>query len=922
MKNNFQKIAAIFFTALMLTACGQDDPNKLVSSAKEYLRKNDSKAALIQIKNALQLNPDLPEGRYLLGVILLDDSNSPAAEVEFRKALALKYPIDQVVPKIAVAMLAQGRYKNLTDEWSATSWGTSSATADLQTSLALAYGAQGDTARAATAVNAALAADPEFVPALLAQARQKAAGGNADDALTMIDKVLKRVARNADAWKLRGDVLLYAKGQADLALADYRKAVEVRADFVPALHAMLGILVQQNKAEEAQKVLVETKKFARGHPQTKFIEALLAYNAGDLKQAREIVQQLLKVAQDSPALLVLSGSIELRSNSLVQAENYFARALQLAPKQVITRKLLVTTLLQSNQAEKALVSVLAGQKKEELPAELFSVAAQAYLQTGDVKTASEFFAAASKSDPTNASKRTSAALARLSDGDQQAAFAELQDIAQSDNGVSADMALIDIYLKRSDWAKALAAIDALERKRPELPVALYLRGRTLLARGDSAGARNNFEQSAVKSPGYYPAAASLATMDMADGKPDLAKTRMETVLAKDSNNGPARLALADIAAASGASKEEVIALIGAAIKANPSDSAARLRLIRAHLQYNDLKQAISSAQESVTSVPDRSELLEVLGQLQRQAGEFNQAIGTFIRLVALSPGSPAPYVQLAEVQLATANSEAAERSFLKALEIKPDMLVAQRGLVAMAVAASKVPDALDIARKVQKQRPKEDIGFAIEGDIRASQKNWAAAIAAYRTGMKHAPSSVLAVKLHEALATSGGAAEAGQFASAWRKAHVSDVAFVFHLGDMAMRSKDFAAAETAYLDVVKLQPNLAAASNNLAWLKNRLAKTGALEYAESANRLSPDQPAFMDTLAMVLAEDGKFDRALGLQQKAMKLQPTNPALRLTLAKILIKSGDKVAARRELDQLASLGPKFDSQAEIADLLKSL
>ena len=102
--------------SLLLVACS-DSPDALVSSAKDYLAKNDSKAAVIQIKNALQKNPNLPEARYLLGVALLEGGDPVGAETELRKAMELKHPQDLVLPKLAQALLAQGQGKKLIDEW-------------------------------------------------------------------------------------------------------------------------------------------------------------------------------------------------------------------------------------------------------------------------------------------------------------------------------------------------------------------------------------------------------------------------------------------------------------------------------------------------------------------------------------------------------------------------------------------------------------------------------------------------------------------------------------------------------------------------------------------------------------------------------------------------------------------------------------
>lgn len=106
----------MLLTALVLSACGADSPETMLASAKDYLAKNDNKAAVIQLKNALQNNPDLAEARFLLGKALLEDGNLTGAEVELRKAADLKYPADQLVPLQARTLLALGQAKKVVDD--------------------------------------------------------------------------------------------------------------------------------------------------------------------------------------------------------------------------------------------------------------------------------------------------------------------------------------------------------------------------------------------------------------------------------------------------------------------------------------------------------------------------------------------------------------------------------------------------------------------------------------------------------------------------------------------------------------------------------------------------------------------------------------------------------------------------------------
>ena len=129
-----RKTAPAILVALMTIACG-DKPEALLASAKEYLAKNDSKAAVIQIKNALQSNPNLPEARFLLGATLLESGDPVGAETELRKALDLGHPQDVVVPLLARAMLARGDARKLTDEFAKVELTSPSAKSSFLTTL-------------------------------------------------------------------------------------------------------------------------------------------------------------------------------------------------------------------------------------------------------------------------------------------------------------------------------------------------------------------------------------------------------------------------------------------------------------------------------------------------------------------------------------------------------------------------------------------------------------------------------------------------------------------------------------------------------------------------------------------------------------------------------------------------------------------
>jgi len=122
--------------------------------------------------------------------------------------------------------------------------------------------------------------------------------------------------------------------------------------------------------------------------------------------------------------------------------------------------------------------------------------------------------------------------------------------------------------------------------------------------------------------------------------------------------------------------------------------------------------------------------------------------------------------------------------------------------------------------------------------------------------------------------------------------------------------------------VLAVKPDHALSLNNVAWLLLQQKKPGALDHAERAVKAAPDQPALRDTLAQVLAAEGKLAQAVEMQKAAVALRPEDPGLRLNLAGFYTQANEKKLARAELERLAALGDRFNRQAEVEAALKAL
>ncbi|MDP1649759.1 MAG: PEP-CTERM system TPR-repeat protein PrsT [Rubrivivax sp.] len=911
-------------SACLLAACsssGGSDAD-MVASAQTYIEKQDYGAAVIQLKSALQKNPQNSDARLLLGRSLLESGDAPGAAIELRKALELGAKASDVQPPLARAMLAQNQAQQVVQEFGAVTLDDAEASADLKTTLATAHTALRERDKALALVLSALQERPQYTPAMLLHARIKAADGDVPGALALVDQVLASNAQHLGALLFKGELQRHGQRDREAALATYTQAAEAHPKAVVAHAAIISMLLEQRDIDKARARFEQLKKVQPAHPETLLFEAQFAYIDKNFARSRELTEQLLRVYPNDLRVLQLAGVTELRLNSLTRAEAHLAKLMKAQPQAPLPRQLLARIYTRTGQPGKALEVLRPLIDAPTADSNSLTLAGEALLQTGDLARAEAAFTRAAKVDPQATTARAALALGQVARGNTAAGFAELEAVAAADSGTRANMALIAARLRTRDIPGALKAIDELEKKQPDSPVAHTLRGSTLLQQKDTAGATASFEKALKIDPLFYAATAGLASIELAAGKPEGAQKRFDDLLRLDPKNSRALLGLAELKARTGGKKDEVTAAITLAVKANPSEAGPRLLLVNHLLAQRDAKAALAAAQDATAALPDNVDVMNALGSAQLAAGESQQAVSTFARLAALRPDRPEPELRLADAHAAAKDLPAAKRSLNKALQIRPGLLPAQRALAQIALREDNPQEALRIAKAMQKVPAQQAAGLALEADIELSRKRPEAAVEPLRKALQMGGGTETAIKLHATLNASKRGAEADRLAGTWVKDHPRDIAFRYYLGDAALARKDFSAAEAQYRSVLEVQPGHALAMNNVAWLMAQEKRPGALPLAEKANELLPNQPALMDTLAYVLALEKQPERAVELQRKAMALAPENHGLRLTLARIHIESGNRAQAKSELETLARLGDRFTAQAEVTRLLGTL
>jgi len=188
----------------------------------------------------------------------------------------------------------------------------------------------------------------------------------------------------------------------------------------------------------------------------------------------------------------------------------------------------------------------------------------------------------------------------------------------------------------------------------------------------------------------------------------------------------------------------------------------------------------------------------------------------------------------------------------------------------------------------------------------------------------------LAIAPQDAVALSGLALvqrERGDLAKAIETMHAAaaaapyDSSYAYMAARMLLDQGDRAAARREFEALLRVHPESAAASNDLAFLLAEDATDLALaqRHAERAVRLQPGAET-LDTLGYVKLRQGAAEEAVGMFERALSRQPDYATARYHLALALIDKGEPVAARQALEE--ALAKPFPEQQEARNVLAKM
>jgi len=902
-------VHALAVLCLLLAACGGPDldDGELLQRGRDYLRHDEYNAAAIELRNALQANPQNAEARFLLGAINMHYGDFATAEKEFRRAYEAGWNPAEALNGIARSLLGQDAFRKVLNQIEIKEEFTATEKANLLALRALAEAGLGNLQQAELVVGEATRLDAGALQVLKVSVQLQLAQGDLDKASQTLADALEVYPDQAELLLLGGNIARQS-GDMAAAVAAYQRVIELDPpDFVTVYgrNARLELAQQQildgqlDKAEETIRPLYRRNA---NDPYLNYLGGVLAFSRGEYDQAEALLLKVMKLVPEHNPTRLLFGAVNFAQQDYEQAVYFLAKYLDAVPGNREARKLLGRSYLMLGQYEAAhrvLQSALSDNVDD---AELLALVGLSELRRGDTATGIAGLEQAVAADPKSAALRSQLARAYLATGETGLAIQELKGVLAGDGQQKgAESLLVLANLQSGSFDQAIHIALDMVKQYPDDPAVITLAGNTFALTGDAQAARRYFLEARALAPDSLPAGLALARLEERDGNTAAAVAIYEDLVKNSDQPFVPMLVLARIAEHEG-DQQGMLAWLEKARASAPQEIGPRTALAEYYLREKQPGKAQLLLAEAGRIAPKHPDVLVLHGRILLAEGKYREALQPLRTLLEREPWSVAGRILLAECYLELGQPGNARKQLVDVLEQHPESVPALALMARLEIQAGNIDQAQVYCSHIQQQYPELYLGYELEGDARMAAGDLSGARAAYLEARERKPSGELAIKLARTETRSGNPGAAARTLEDWLGEHAGDVRVRQFLGDAYQGMGQDDKAIQAYEQVLAAEPQNQVALNNLAWFYMLADNPAALPLAERAYRADSTNPGVQDTYGWLLVRDGQVARGLGLLRQAIAKLPDVPEVRYHYAAALYRSGDREQGRHLISEL--------------------
>lgn len=668
-----------------------------------------------------------------------------------------------------------------------------------------------------------------------------------EEVLEHTDAVLARDAEHADALLTRGRALV-ALARPDEARATLERAVETDP--------------------ERSEALLLLANFHRSQ--------------GDRAAAEPLLRRLVEQDPGFASYRALAGFLTEEPEHDAETESLYRKAVEVAEGKQLTTgvQTLAGFYYARERFDEAEAVLRAGIERSGNDLDLVLALARFYDVRGEAERADEVIEQATRARPGEVQPYLILSAYRGQRGDTEAALEAAEAALAVDpehRGARLRKAelLVDLGYRSKDperIAVGRSIVDAILAARSDDPQALFVRAKIELAEG-------------------RPGAAAASLRQTLDARPDWAEAHFLL--------GSALHATGDRVAA----REELMR----ALEIDPSLTGARKILLQVRSALAEYDLVIEEGRRILAARPEDERTRILVAQALVRRGELASALELLEQVPAQERDAEIHYA-LGQMRGAQQDSDRARFHLEQALVLDPQQPKVLGALLDLDTREGRLPESLARLRAATAAKPESSPLLQLRGAAEERAGLGEEAEKSLRAAVELDPNNLAAYqRLADFLARSGRGQEvlATYEAALQARPESATLNLIVAILYEGLGRQD--SAIERYEAAIRLSPGLGAAKNNLAYL---LAEQGrdldrALDLAQEAKSLLPDNPNAADTLGWVLYKKNIPSAAIGyLQEAEGGFPPDSPALgvvRQHLALAYEANGEAEKARGVVDR---------------------
>ncbi|WP_201220806.1 XrtA/PEP-CTERM system TPR-repeat protein PrsT [Halochromatium roseum] len=855
-----------------LTGCGGSaSSDDYLARGQAALQEGDLPTAAIELKNALQANPEQAVARALLGQTLARQGNAVAAIQELERAQGLGAEFGLLQPWLAEAWLQAGEFAKVAevDVNQATPGAQQAQLLALKAAAALA---SGDTEDAAAKAQNALEADATLPAATLTMAQVQFAQGNTDQARAFVDRTLTAEPTNGNANLLLGEIERRV-GDLEAAEAAFSAAMK---DPLTASRAQLNrayTRIQQNNLAGAREDIGDLQETLKDNALVAYAEGLLLYTENRYREAIERIDIALGSNPNLQPALRLAGATRLALEEPKLAKIHLQRFLSVQPDDIGAQRLLAMAQLQTGEAEaaEAIARELVARDPEDAAA--MNLLASTLMMQGKREEGTAYLRRVKAVTPSSPELDMRLGMALLEQGDEEEGLRLLRETAaQNPESATAVEKLVAGLARSGDLDEALKTAKAYQQQHPNAANAHVLVAAVYLQQGETEQAKAAFEQAIDKEPGHLPASRALASLAAQAEDYALASDILKSSLSQHPDDLELLIALTKLASAQDDAKTAK-AYLDQALERHPDSITPRLYMTAYYLQQGNAEEALSWATDAVALEPENIAAIGLRADAQLALGDNQAARASLQELVGLlEQPNPRVLYALARTNIALGNPEDAKAALEQAHAADPDFTPVLLALGRLAILQQNIDEAAGYLTTLQEQlgANQRDV-LLMQSDLARLQGNLAVADDAFR--------SLLGVDSELNL---------DQDNELWSAAEQLVLAYI--------QQGDPEAGIEAAEELASRQPDSARtqALLGLLYLRDQDLDKAATAF-EQALKLDPANATATNGLVSIAVQKDDFEAANNRYKAALQQNPSDLSLLLGAARLALLQKDPEAA---------------------------